>query len=212
MIQLGWTTPELLETLTGGLVSCLQFRRRCLSILDHVYRPRPSCLRTQSFALSLELRDELLVAVALLPQADVDFRSIAAPVVIASDASSSAEAAAACSVPVECSQELYRHTLAKGLWNRLLAPYPSLLREKDLLAPEDELPDLAPATSRIRCGKRLLSHPGSWTSVASPMSESDGTSTWARSAPPSPRKSGWVGSCKMLGTCTCRTRRSPLQP
>ena len=65
MIQLGWTTPELLETLTGGLVSCLQFRRRCLSILDHVYRPRPSCLRTQSFAPSLELRDELLVAVKL---------------------------------------------------------------------------------------------------------------------------------------------------
>ena len=76
--------------------------------------------------------------------------------VIASDASSSAEAAAACSVPVECSQELYRHTLAKGLWNRLLAPYPSLLREKDLLAPEDELPGSGPG---------YVSHP-LWEEIA----------------------------------------------
>ena len=97
-------------------------RRRCLSILDHVYRAKPSGPRSQSFLLSGELTDELLIAVALLPQADVDFRAKAAPLVIASDASSTAEAAAACVVSSSCSQELYRHTLAKGLWNRLLAP------------------------------------------------------------------------------------------
>ena len=155
-VELKLCTPELLETLAGGLVSCLHFRRRCLSVLDYVYSGKPSGDRNLPFDLSPELRDELLLSVALLPQADMDFRAEAAPLVIASDASSSAEAAAFCHMPQPASQELFRHTLAKGLWNKLLAPYPSLLREKGLLDCEEELPGDEPG---------YVSHP-LWEEIA----------------------------------------------
>ena len=132
-LELKLATPELLETLTGGLVSCLQYRRCCLSALELVYSEKPRGKSTQPFGLSPRLRDELLLAVVLLSQSDIDLRAEPAPLVIASDASSTAEAAAFCRVSTSVSKELFRHNLAKGLWNKLLAPYPSLLREKGLV-------------------------------------------------------------------------------
>ena len=134
-MDLGLATSELLESLTGGLVSCLQYWRRLLSVLDCVYSDRRPGNRNAAFPLSSRLKDELLVASVLLTQADMDLRAEAASLVIASDASSDLEAAACCEVPLSASKELYRHTLSKGLWNRLLAPYPSLLREKGCLDP-----------------------------------------------------------------------------
>lgn len=42
---------------------------------------------------------------------------------IASDASSSFEAAVEAEIGVEAVKELQKHTVQKGMWNKLLTPY-----------------------------------------------------------------------------------------
>ena len=130
----------MLDSLVGGVVSCFQHRRRWLCLLQHVYaEPRPRS-RSESFALSGRVLAELLAAVPLLSQCDIDLRAKAAPLVVATDASNDAEAGACCPVPVAVSAELYRHTLSKGLWNKLLSPCRAYLRERHRLDSSEELP------------------------------------------------------------------------
>ena len=90
---------DLLDSIVGGLVSCFQYRRRCLSILQNVYtevRPKD---RSELFTLSAKVRGELLAAVALLPQCDIDLSARAAPLVLDTDASNEAEAGLHASCP-----------------------------------------------------------------------------------------------------------------
>ena len=58
---------------------------------------------------------------------------------MASDASSSREAAVCAPVSPEASVELCRHGLQKGLWSRLLKPLDALLRERGNLPDEEQL-------------------------------------------------------------------------
>ena len=140
LVTVGCATSDLLDSLVGGVVSCFQYRRRCLCLLQHVYaEPRPRS-RSEPFALSSLVIGELLAAVPLLCQCDIDLRAKAAPLVLATDASDVAEAGAYCSVSVGASEELYRHTLSKGLWNKLLSPCRAYLREHAALDPDEELP------------------------------------------------------------------------
>eukprot|EP00439_Symbiodinium_sp_Y106_P038682 s1227_g4.t1 len=138
LVGTGRATADLLDSLVGGLVSCFQYQRRCLSLLQHVYSdPRPRD-RQAAFTLSKGIRGELVAAVALLPQCDIDLRARAVPFVLATDASN--EAAAICPVPKDAAQEMYRHSISKGLWNKLLSPVASYLRCKELGDPAEELP------------------------------------------------------------------------
>ena len=105
-----------------------------------------------TFAYYEDLQVGLLLAVVLLSQADIDLRAEPAPLVIASGASSTAEAAPSCCI----AKPVSRHTIAKGLWNKLLAPY-LLLREKGLLDPEQSFQVLSLLMSLIRFGRRSLS-------------------------------------------------------
>ena len=140
LVGVGRATSELLDSLVGGLVSCFQYRRRCLSLLQRVYSdPRPRD-RSASFVLSKGAIGELVAAVALLPQCDIDLRAKAVPFVLASDASNEAEAGAICPVPLEAAREMYRHTISKGLWNKLLSPVAAYCRGKGTGEPENELP------------------------------------------------------------------------
>ncbi|CAE7232958.1 unnamed protein product, partial [Symbiodinium sp. CCMP2592] len=142
LVTVGRTTVDLLDSVVGGIVSCFQSRRRCLALMQRVYsdaRPRD---RTEVFNLTPHAQGELLAAVALLPQCDIDLRARAAPLVLATDASNEAEAGAMCAVPEEAAQEMYRHTLAKGLWNKLLSPIAAYSRSKGDLAAQDELPGI----------------------------------------------------------------------
>ncbi|CAE7217549.1 unnamed protein product [Symbiodinium sp. CCMP2592] len=100
LVVIGRVTSELLDSLVGGLVSCFQYRRRCLSLLQQVYSdPRPRD-RSAHFKLSKGMIGELLASVALLPQCDIDLRAKAVPFVLATDASNEAEAGAICPVPL----------------------------------------------------------------------------------------------------------------
>ena len=81
------------------------------------------------------------MAAALIPLTVIDLRLKPSPDLVASDASSRSEAAVVCSVGKEATREFQRHTLQKGLWNRLLSPLQAYMREKDLLDATEELPD-----------------------------------------------------------------------
>ena len=139
-VEAGLVTPELLEIYAGSAVSIFQFRRRLMSLLEHVYTEPRGAPAKAVLPMSAPLKDELLAVCVLLPQAFIDFRTQGAPLVVASDASSSAEAAVSAPLLPDVSSELCRHGLQKGLWSRLLKPTDALLRERGQLADDEQLP------------------------------------------------------------------------
>ena len=141
VVKLRRATVGLLEVVAGSLVAVFQTRRRLMSVLEGIYDAQRGRERAEVVSLSPELCDELLVAVALIPLAVIDLRLKASPDLVASDASTSSEAAVVCHVGAPATEELHRHSLQKGLWNRLLSPLQAYMREKDLLEARDELPD-----------------------------------------------------------------------
>ena len=136
----GLATPELLEVFAGSLVSIFQCRRRLMSILERIYAEPIGAPPRAVMRMSAALKDELLVSAVLVSQACIDFRTPGAPVVVASDASSRAEAATCAPVSCEASAELCRHGLQKRLWSKLLKPVDALLRERGELADDLQLP------------------------------------------------------------------------
>ena len=148
VVRGGVTSVGMLEVITGSLVSGLQLRRRLLSLLDEVYavqqhRPRNAFIRVRG-----NLCNELLTAAALLCQVDVDIRAPGAPLVLTTDASSTAEAGAVAEIPSDLSIELSRHGLQRGLWSRLLSPAQAFLQERGELEECQALP-----------GEAYTSHP-----------------------------------------------------
>ena len=141
VVRGGVTSVGMLEVLAGGLVSGLQLRRRLLCVLDAVYQAQRHRDRRAFVQVRGDLCNELLVGAALLSQADVDLRAVGAPILLTTDASSSAEASAATHVPSRLSLELSRHGLQRGLWAKLLSPAQAYLRERGELEEGEGMPD-----------------------------------------------------------------------
>ena len=112
-----------------------------MSSLAEVYAAQRGRERKEIVLLSKEVKDELYCIAGLLVVTYVDLRLQPSEWLVASDASSSCEAAVATKVDPKITAEFQRHGLQKGLWNRLLSPYGALLKEAGQLAPEDELPE-----------------------------------------------------------------------
>lgn len=136
----GLRTVGLLEVLAGCFVAAFQVRRRLMSVLEHIYSAQRLRSRSTIVKLSDELRNELLAVVGLLPLAVIDMRIKPSSTLIASDASTQAEAAVAVEIGEERTAEFQKHGIQKGLWNRLLSPSASYLRSQGLLGAEEELP------------------------------------------------------------------------
>ena len=141
VVQAGKSSVGLLEVLSGSLVSVFQARRRCMSSLHEIYAAQRGRERNEVVLLSGALRQELLVCIALMVVAVIDLRLEPGEFVVASDASSRAEAAVRSEVGKERMRELQRHGLQKGLWSRLLSPAQAFLKERGLLEEMDELPE-----------------------------------------------------------------------
>ncbi|CAE7248000.1 unnamed protein product [Symbiodinium sp. CCMP2592] len=141
LVRGGVNLVGMLEVVAGGLISALQLRRRLLSVLDSVYSVQRHRDRRAFVPVVGELCSELLVSAVLLCQVDVDLRAPAAPVLLTTDASSTAEASAAVQVPERFSLEMTRHGLQRGLWARLLSPAQAYLRERGELSESQELPE-----------------------------------------------------------------------
>ena len=110
-------------------------------MLEEVYAAQRGRGKKDIVFLSRELQAELLCACALVGLTVVDFRLKPSSRVVASDSSSTKQAAVACHIGVPAVRELQKHCLQKGLWNRLLSPSAAYLREKGLLSEDGELPD-----------------------------------------------------------------------
>lgn len=133
-------TVGLLEILSGSFCSVFQIQRRHMAVLEEVYASQRGRSSTEVVKLSRELRDELLAAVGLTAVTSMNLRLEPSSKVVASDASSSAEAAVVADIAPKAVLELQRLGLSKGLWNRLLNPYAAYFREKGDLEVESELP------------------------------------------------------------------------
>ena len=112
-----------------------------MSVLEEIYAAQRGRSRDCIVRLSSSLVDELLSSIALIALSHIDFRLEPCDMLVASDASSSAEAAVFARVPPEVTAEMHRHSLAKGLWSRLLRPVQAYLREKGSLADDEQLPE-----------------------------------------------------------------------
>ena len=80
--------------------------------------------------ISADLRDELFSTIALIPLSCVDMRLVPSSHLVCSDASGSAEAAVRTRIGAEATRELQKYGLQKGMWNKLLTPLESYMREK----------------------------------------------------------------------------------
>ena len=161
VVRLKYSTVSLLEVISGALISVFQCKRRFMSVMEEIYAAQRDRPRGAILALSRKLQEELLCAAALVSIAAVDFRTSPSTRVVASDSSSTMEAAACCFLDLPAIQELRKQALQKGLWNRLLSSDKSYLREKGLLDEESELPekkyDMHPAWEEIVCSKQFVS-------------------------------------------------------
>lgn len=140
IIKVGHCTTELLQTISGSLVSLFLFRRRMLVLLDSIFIAVRDREPSSIIKLSGRLISELLLCVVLLPLAATNLRAPVSSTLTATDASDWGEAAVTSMVPSTLSHELYRHTLRKSVWTRLLAPAQAWLRSHGKLGVEEELP------------------------------------------------------------------------
>ena len=141
VVRIQHCTVSLLEVISGSLISVFQCRRRFMSILDEIYSAQRGRNKSDIVRLPPSLQQELLSACALVVLASVDFKLRPSRRVVATDSSSTKEAAVSCFVAESVVEELQKHALQKGLWNRLLSPDKAYLRQKGLLDEQDELPD-----------------------------------------------------------------------
>lgn len=82
-----------------------------MSCMDEIYAAQRGRERRQVVSISLELHDEILCLLSLLPLSCIDMRLKPSPFVIASDASSNFEAAVEAEIGVEAVKELQKHTV-----------------------------------------------------------------------------------------------------
>ena len=137
--RIGMATRALLDVIAGSLVSLFSFRRRLLSLLDLVYSEGRGLPRDLVFSLSDRLRDELCVAALLVATAATNLRARHSPLLLASDASLEWEAGVETVVGEPFAKELFRHSLVKPLWNRLLRPLAARDRAAGVLPTSEEL-------------------------------------------------------------------------
>ncbi|CAE7938851.1 unnamed protein product, partial [Symbiodinium necroappetens] len=140
VLQLGLATRSLLESLLGSWVSVFMLRRRMLSLVELCFAAVRGGTAQSILRLSPELKAELASFVCLGHLAVVDLRAQPLTTVIASDASSSWQAAVSAEVAQPVVEEFQRHSLQRGAWTKLLAPPSAWLKEHNLLQPEAELP------------------------------------------------------------------------
>ena len=104
--QIGVATRELLQVLTGSVISLFLFRRRFLALLDPAFQSYRGRREGQVFVLSAEARETLLIVSVLLPMSVSNLRAQVNSRLFASDASNWGEAGVVSSLPSKIGEEL----------------------------------------------------------------------------------------------------------
>ena len=141
VVRLQRATADLLRVICGSVVALYLFRRRLLATLDHLFASFRGRDPRAIVALDSRLSSTLLMTACLIPLAVTNLRARVSDRLTATDASSWGEAAVCAKLPRRVAEELYRHTLRKSVWARLLAPAAAWERTHGLLAPDKELPE-----------------------------------------------------------------------
>ena len=138
--KLGYGTRYLLEVISGFFISVFQFRRRCMSLLEEVFKAPRDIDEHVTFRFWPRLIAELWSLVVIAPVVRWNFRTSTCAEVSATDASDSWEAEVHTEVPDSFAEELWRHVLRKPVWTRLLRHDLAELREAGALVRSEELP------------------------------------------------------------------------
>lgn len=141
VVEVGCGTVDLLQTITGCIISLFLYRRRFLAILDGIFESYRGRGRREVVKLSGRVKSDLLMVVSLLPLAVSNLRHQAPDRVYASDASSWGEAAVHADISPVVGRELTRHVLRKSIWVRLLAPAAAWQRSHGNLEGGEEVPE-----------------------------------------------------------------------
>eukprot|EP00438_Fugacium_kawagutii_P007238 Skav211558 [mRNA] locus=scaffold2228:116375:121024:+ [translate_table: standard] len=137
----GSASRKLLEVIAGAWTSVLQYRKRCMCLLDQVFQTIMHNDYGTAFQMSADCVAELWTLVALGPSFCTDLRVTDLAEITCVDASSDWKAEVASPLPEKLAEELHRHGLSKSSWTRMLSPLKALKRSQGTLEPEDELPD-----------------------------------------------------------------------
>lgn len=138
--SLGIATVALLMILSGSWVAVLMYRRRMLPLLDLIFEVVKGRRHGDLIRLSPEFVSELLMLGALAPVCSTNLRAEVLDEVSLVDASGLGTAHVIASLQPNTADELYRHTVARGLWNRLLNRANQWYQFHGLLSPGDQLP------------------------------------------------------------------------
>ena len=142
VISMGVCSVGLLEVIVGCWTSIFLFRRRLLCLLNVVYAAFDvEAERSHVLRLSLELKEELLLMLALSPLAVSRLRLPNSEWLYCSDASEWGIGVTAAQLPLRMQKEIHRHKLRKAVWSKLLSPLKARERVKGILPPAEELPE-----------------------------------------------------------------------
>ena len=132
LVDLGYTSVALLESIVGMWSSVMQHNRRFYCLLDLAYEMPHRFPRTSVVRMSRRLKQELLTVCIVAPFIHTNLRAPFVNELVMTDASSSKIAGVHASVPASVVQELSRFALRKGAWVKLLTPVQAWLRQRDL--------------------------------------------------------------------------------
>eukprot|EP00438_Fugacium_kawagutii_P021002 Skav228367 [mRNA] locus=scaffold1981:191093:195553:+ [translate_table: standard] len=138
VLAMGVCSVGLLEVIVGCWTSVFLFRRRLLCLFNVVYSAfNEESERSHVLRLSLELKEELLLMLALCPLAVTRLRLQNSRLLYCSDASEWGIGVTAAQLPPRMQSEIHRHKLRKAVWSKLLSPLKALKAEE---LPEGGLP------------------------------------------------------------------------
>ncbi|CAE7238074.1 unnamed protein product [Symbiodinium sp. CCMP2456] len=133
-------TRHILASIAGFFVAVFQFRRRCMSLLEEVFKAPRWLDEHKAFRIWPALEAELWMLVLISPAVRANLRNGYCPEVSATDASDRWEAEVSQLFPEEFVEELSRHSLKKSVWTKLLRPVQMEARVAGTLDPAEELP------------------------------------------------------------------------
>ena len=139
--RLGWSSRKLLEMLAGAWTATIQFRKRCMCLLDTVFEDIQRFDYGVTFQISTTTVEELWSLAVLAPLFVTDLRADVDPELSLVDASDGWEAEVNTVLPSPLAYELARQKLNKAAWSRLLSPLQELNRIHGRSSPEEEIPD-----------------------------------------------------------------------
>ncbi|CAE6965207.1 unnamed protein product [Symbiodinium sp. CCMP2592] len=135
---------HILASVAGFFVAIFQFRRRCMSLLEEIFKAPRWLDEHKAFRIWPALEAELWMLVLVAPAVRFNLRSRYCEEVSATDASDSWEAEVSQIFPEAFVAELSRHSLRKSTWTKLLRPAQAISRRAGVLDPSEELPGGVP--------------------------------------------------------------------